>query len=93
MIVYKVRHKPSGLFYQPVKGSRSHYKSNLSTKGKIYETKQYPKPKSLSCNRGVQVSDKLVETYNLRAEEAFRNKHLQSEESDWEIVTFKCEEI
>jgi hypothetical protein len=34
---YKLRHIPSGLFYQPHK----HLGSNLSKKGKIYQTKAH----------------------------------------------------
>ena len=32
---YKLKHKPTGLYYQP----KTHRSSNLSKKGKIYQTK------------------------------------------------------
>lgn len=36
MTFYKIRHKPTGLFFKP---SRHRSKTNLSKKGKIYERK------------------------------------------------------
>lgn len=36
MIMYKIRHKPTGLFFKPAKYP---YKSNLSKNGKVYHTK------------------------------------------------------
>lgn len=34
MILYKMKHLPTGLYYQPIK----HGGSNLSKKGKVYQT-------------------------------------------------------
>lgn len=45
--VYKVRHKPTGLFYQPISGRWGKDKTHLGTKGKIYENRNYPKPQEL----------------------------------------------
>lgn len=36
MEIYKLKHKPTGLYYQPVRGSYWQ-KTNLSKKGKIYQ--------------------------------------------------------
>lgn len=38
--LYKLKHKPTGLYYQPVSGRWSGQKTNLSKKGKIYQTGQ-----------------------------------------------------
>lgn len=35
---YRLKHKPTGLYYTPVKG-RFEYMSNLSKKGRVYLTK------------------------------------------------------
>lgn len=40
MELYKLKHKPTGLYYQPVRGTYSWRKSNLSKKGKIYQDKR-----------------------------------------------------
>ena len=38
MEIYKLKHKPTGLYYQPVRGRWSGQKTNLSKKGKIYQS-------------------------------------------------------
>lgn len=38
MELYKLKHKPTGLYYQPVKGKYGSV-TNLSKKGKIYQSK------------------------------------------------------
>lgn len=40
MELYKLKHKPTGLYYQPVRGRWIGEKTNLSKKGKIYQNKQ-----------------------------------------------------
>lgn len=40
MGIYKLKHKPTGLYYQPVRGRWSGQKTNLSKKGKIYQSSQ-----------------------------------------------------
>ena len=63
--VYKIRHKPTGLFYQPIKGRWLDEKSNLSKRGKLYETKQYPKDLHTG---GVAVSKTLRKEFGLPTE-------------------------
>lgn len=38
MEIYKLKHKPTGLYYQPARGRWSGQKTNLSKKGKIYQS-------------------------------------------------------
>lgn len=40
MEIYKLKHNPTGLYYQPVRGRFRKYKTNLSKKGKIYQSGQ-----------------------------------------------------
>lgn len=40
MKIYRLRHKPTGLYYQPVRGRWIGGKTNLSKKGKIYQSNQ-----------------------------------------------------
>lgn len=89
-IVYKVRHKPTGLFYQPVKGRWTGSKSNLSKRGKLYETKQYPKR---LYTGGVQVSDNLAKEFKITLENKRYGNYLRTKEEDWEVVEYKLTEI
>lgn len=50
MVVYKIIHRPTGLFYTPsrrIKINGTYKKSNLSKKGKIYFYK--PSEKQIKC--------------------------------------------
>lgn len=40
MKIYRLKHKPTGLYYQPVRGRFSKDKTNLSKNGKIYQNNQ-----------------------------------------------------
>ncbi|MBW3020185.1 hypothetical protein KY334_02735 [Candidatus Woesearchaeota archaeon] len=97
MKVYKILHKPTGLFFTPSNGS-----GNLSTTGKVY-----PKKPTLSwIGNSIRIivktnSEKLskknkliVDHFNIGLNENFSNKcywvdqHYNVNESDWEIVKF-----
>ena len=90
LVVYKLRHKPTGLFYQPVKGRWSRDKSNLSKRGKIYETKQYPKDLHTG---GVTISESLQKQFNLVVRHTSYGNYLSTLESDWEIVKYNLIEV
>lgn len=51
---YKLRHKPSGLFYQPHK----HRGNNVSSRGKIYQTKTH------GLSSAIKYRDLYGEPYN-----------------------------
>ena len=90
-VAYKVRHKPTGLFYQPVKGRWSDTKSNLSKKGKIYETKQYPKRLHTG---GVNISKSLIKKFKVTNISSNRfGMYVLSSKEDWEVVEFELKEV
>jgi hypothetical protein len=91
MVVYKLRHKPTGLFYQPVRGRWSKDKSNLSKRGKLYETRQYPKDLHTG---GVNISETLIKEFNLTniKNNQFGN-YLITNKEDWAVVEFELKEI
>ena len=91
MQVYKLLHKPTGLFYTPSRGY-----GNLSTSGKIYGRKP-----SLNQISGVRIiirvsSDSKLTKKNQALVDHFKitlekNRYYQSQyfsvpDSDWEIV-------
>ena len=91
MKVYKLRHKPTGLFYQPVKGRWAKEKSNLSKRGKLYETHQYPKDLHTG---GVNVSESLTKKFNLKNIKTNRfGNYLITKKDDWEIVVYNLKEV
>ena len=54
MRLYRIKHKPTGLFYCPVRGFGSR-KTNLSKNGKVYTKK----PTFAHMTHGFNFSDKL----------------------------------
>lgn len=85
-VVYKLRHKPTGYFYQAAKGNYRNRKSNLSKTGKIYSGKTYPNP----LRGRVNVSDTLVKKLKLTVEVSrYRDNMLMTTEQDWEVVEFE----
>ncbi len=91
MEVYKLRHIPTGLFYQPVKGRWSKDKSNLGVRGKLYETHQYPKDLHTG---GVNISDTLIKKFNLKNTKSNRfGNYLITNKDDWEIVVYNLKKV
>lgn len=87
-VVYKLRHKPTGLFYQPIKGNYNQ-RTNLGAHGKVYLT---GKP---CCFAGVTVHEKQVKKYKLTAELlCYRHGYrLVVAPDEWEVVSFELKEI
>lgn len=85
MIVYKVRHIPTGLFYQPVTARWSAEKTSLSVDGKVYTKKNYPK-----THTNTPVSKKQSETLGLTTEK-YRTggEYILSSPTDWEVVEYE----
>lgn len=90
--VYKIRHKPSGLFYQPTRGRWARDKSNLSERGKIYEIK----PRKLNVKGRQNISEARHKKYGVGypAPESYRRGEFIVEtcEADWELVTYELKE-
>ena len=91
MKFFRIRHKPSQLFYQPVKGRFRGEKTNFGPNGKLYHTR--PSFKYLSNN--LNVSDSLYERYDcfLCAQRCRDGKELPFIQDDWEIVEYELKEI
>lgn len=64
MEIYKLKHKPTGLYYQPVRGRWRGQKTNLSKKGKIYQGNQ----NALNGNGDYIFIDISVSQYNSNKE-------------------------
>ena len=78
-IVYKLKHVPTGMYYQPIKGRWSHEKTNLSTRGKIYTTKLFPKKIG-----AVNVSKSQSEKLNVELRTAYSGElMLDTKQEDW----------
>jgi len=79
---HKLRHKPSGLFYTP--NTPSYAKSNLSKKGKVYQTKlSFSRVTgNLYCG-----NHEILGRYQRSYKWLFR-----SEPKDWEIVVYTFHE-
>lgn len=81
--VYKVLHKPTGLFYKPVKG----YDSNLGLSGKVYSKRpSIPGRINIHLRGGTfkpgTVSDIIEKHFKTRYGSAV------TPESDWEIIEY-----
>lgn len=90
-IVYRIRHKETGLFYQAVKGRWSKHKSNLSKKGRLYISKAM-------INRpihGIYVSEALRKEFNLPTIENTQTygNRIETTKDDWEVVEYELIEI
>lgn len=91
-LIYRIRHKPTGLFYSPVRGRWSGDKTHLGPNGKLYIFK---KPNFKDIGHNISVSDYQIEKYDIQAKQKSYDKRSTIEfiESDWEIITYKLEEI
>ena len=90
MKVYKVRHKPTGLFYQsPV--DDYYCDSELCKRGEIYyNTNELP---YRLHENGVLISKSLIEECNIKNTVVLCSGYnLYSNEEDWEIVTYSLVE-
>ena len=98
MKVYKIRHKPTGLFYTPTKGRWRDEKTNLHEKGKIYEIK----PRFSQIYGTLSVSWNLYNKYKIECRvgdvvDKYKNPpthecRIDFVEDDWEIVAYNCVE-
>jgi len=81
--VYKLLHKPTGLFYKPVRG----YDSNLGLSGKLY-SKKPSIPSSITINltygriKEGSMSDKMFKYFERR------NGRVEIPDSDWELIQY-----
>lgn len=89
-IVYKLKHIPSGLYYQPVKGRWKSNKTNLAVRGKVYTSKTYPK---MDKPEYIYSSEFLTKKYNIRFRETNYGYLVDTIPSDWELETFELKKL
>lgn len=87
-VVYKLRHKETGLFWKPDSGSSG----NVSKSGKLY----FKKP-SLVYVTGTMVSKHLVEKHGITVPEKFYSSYgkisAMRNVEEWEVVKYSLIEI
>jgi len=91
MPLYKLRHKPSGLFYCPsgtrkitVNGERYTVKSNLSAKGKVYQI--VPSLSWCSPYYDHLVVAREIEAGRMNGYIGSSQRPIPCERDDWEVV-------
>jgi len=88
MMVYKIKHIPTGRFYQPVVGG-AHRKTNISDRGKIYEVK----PTLGRLNNGYNVVEKNPEFgKSKRWQPRLVSLLKKFVESEWKVITYEMVE-
>lgn len=86
MKIYRVKHKPSGLYYKPAQGG-----SNLSTGGKIYRTANHGLKQSISKGGSVYVDVlRPSRPYSILkakgftfCKETYKDVRLETDAKDW----------
>jgi hypothetical protein len=91
-MIYKIKHKPTGLYYAPSKGNGS----NLSPTGKIYQGN--PKIWADDCVRiGMWIGDKptkfqqiVMDYFEVQpTDDGCINKYFHGQANNWEIEEIK----
>lgn len=83
MKVYRIRHKPTGLYYQPIKGRWCENKSNLGESGKVYIA---GKPSLDHISTHNCISKSLCNKYNIEWSEDVRDLVNELEVVEYELV-------
>lgn len=84
--IYKLKHLPTGLFYQPVTGRWSKQKTNLSKNGKLYSAKNYP---NMNKNYSVNISKALEKKLNVLTRVSFGGELMvDTKPEDWKVITY-----
>ena len=90
MEFYKIKHKPTGLYYKPAKGS--YKKVSLSQFGKVY-TRKSDADRVLEMIRtkkvNIYVTESLKIKYNLDTQKACYNFVLTYNSKDFELEEYK----
>lgn len=90
MKIYKLLHKPTGLYYRPVRSikvkvphedKREYVKSNLCKKGKIHTIKP-----NLDWCEWIADHTQVVEKNNPWGYKHFVSKTIKTSPDDWEII-------
>lgn len=88
MTIYKIRHKPTGLYFTPSRGS-----GNLSFKGKIYASKPNLEWTTLirikiysNKNNPSKRNHMIISFFKLDWNSGNIDKYVKTNKEDWEII-------
>lgn len=84
-VVYKLRHKHTGLFFEP-----QQYHGNVSKNGKVYSNKKPPRQSFIKIPNGVEVKGDFDVT-QLPASRHFGS--YKTKLDDWEVISYTLTEI
>lgn len=84
-VVYKLRHKHTGLFFEP-----QQYHGNVSKNGKVYSNKKPPRQSFIKIPNGVEVESDFNVT-ELPASRHFGS--YKTKLDDWEVIRYTLTEI
>jgi len=90
--IWKIKHKPTGLFYCSVKGRWEDTKTNLSNKGNFYTSEAVVKKVLKDIKNGADINKAQVERYNLDIVDAFRHSYSKALNKDFEIIKYRIVE-
>lgn len=92
--LYRVRHKPTGLFYGNKKGRWSDTITNLSKVGKFYGIKKNAEKILKSDCHQSKINKAQVERYNLHESIVdIRGAYAIADRSEFELVTYEITEV
>lgn len=92
-IIYKIRHKPTGLFYCSRKGGSRIEKTNLSEKGNFYTSEKQALKVLAEDVKRADINKAQTERYNLPIICEDRWSYNEAVVEDFEIVKYSLEEI
>ena len=84
-VVYKLRHKHTGLFFEP-----QQYNGNVSKNGKVYSNKKPPRQSFIKIPHGVEVENDfdITQLPKARHYDSYKTKL-----DDWEVISYTLIEI
>lgn len=85
--VYRILHKPTGLYYQSVKGRFQDTRTNLGPNGKVYIS---GRPKFKDLSHGIHISEKQAINNNIQINQFGM---IKLNEDDFKILEFKLVEV
>lgn len=84
-VVYKLRHKYTGLFFEP-----KQYNGNVSKNGKIYSNNKPPRQSFIKIPHGVEIESgfDITQLSKARYPDSYK-----TELDDWEVISYTLTEI
>ena len=94
MIVYKLHHIPTGLFYTPSSGLGT--KTNLSIDGMVYTSNDIANKILTANGYFIAVTGKQIKDYEFCVDEMYKGhqqKYIKSSVNDWKIIKYTITEL